>query len=115
MLYGSMINEIAHFQVATCYMSTRIVVNISQVFIPLYLHKTLGLAARSLAVIPLAMYLGSLSAAGTQRLAPRSFTRKLNYLIGTICSLVGFIWIYLDSDYDYKVYYIYAVAVLIGL
>lgn len=95
-------------------MSTRLVVNISQVFIPLYLHKTLGLAARSLAVIPLAMYLGSLLAAGAQRLAPRSFTRKLNYLLGSVCSLAAFVWIYLDSDYDYKVYYIYVVAVLIG-
>ncbi|XP_013177457.1 PREDICTED: uncharacterized symporter sll1374-like [Papilio xuthus] len=102
------------YQVAGIYMSTRLVVNISQVFIPLYLHKTLGLAARSLAVIPLAMYLGSLLAAGAQRLAPRSFTRKLNYFLGSVCSLAAFIWIYLDTDYEYKVYYIYVVAVLIG-
>ncbi|KAL0901695.1 hypothetical protein ABMA27_006888 [Loxostege sticticalis] len=58
-------------EVAGVYMSTRLVVNVAQVFIPLYLHRTLGLAARSLAVVPLAMYLGSLAAAGAQRLAPR--------------------------------------------
>lgn len=101
-------------QVAGVYMSTRLVVNVAQVFIPLYLHRTLGLAARSLAVVPLAMYLGSLSAAGAQRLAPRSFTRKLNYFLGSTCALFGFVWIYLESDYDYKEYFIYIVAVLIG-
>ncbi|KAM3967656.1 major facilitator superfamily domain-containing protein 12 [Aphomia sociella] len=102
------------YQVAGVYMSTRLVVNVSQVLIPLYLHRTLGLAARSLAVIPLAMYLGSLTAAGVQRLAPRSFTRKLNYFLGTACALSGFVWIYIESDDNYKVYYIYVVAVLIG-
>lgn len=102
------------YQVAGVYMCTRLVVNISQVLIPLYLHRTLGLAARALAVVPLALYLGSLAAAGVQRLAPRSFTRKLNYLTGSACAIAGFVWIYLGSDDDYKVYFIYVVAVLIG-
>lgn len=96
------------------YMCTRLVVNVSQVLIPLYLHRTLGLAERSLAVVPLALYLGSLAAAGVQRLAPRSCKRKLNYLTGSACALAGFVWIYLGSDDDYKVYFIYVVAVLIG-
>lgn len=103
-----------YFQVAGVYMCTRLVVNVSQVLIPLYLHRTLGLAERSLAVVPLALYLGSLAAAGVQRLAPRSCKRKLNYLTGSACALAGFVWIYLGSDDDYKVYFIYVVAVLIG-
>ncbi|CAD0194700.1 unnamed protein product [Chrysodeixis includens] len=102
------------YQVAGVYMCTRLVVNISQVLIPLYLHRTLGLAARALAVVPLALYLGSLAAAGIQRLAPRSFTRKLHYLTGAACAIAGFVWIYLGSDDDYKIYFIYVVAVLIG-
>ncbi|XP_068626251.1 major facilitator superfamily domain-containing protein 12-like [Battus philenor] len=113
-VHFSIFRKLLLYQVAGVYMSTRIVVNISQVFIPLYLHKTLGLAARALAVIPLSMYLGSMLAATTQRFAPRSFTHKLNYLIGSVCSLIGFIWIYLGTDYNYKVYYIYVVGVLIG-
>ncbi|CAH0405473.1 unnamed protein product [Chilo suppressalis] len=102
------------YQVAGVYMSTRLVVNVSQVLIPLYLHRTLGLAARSLAVIPLAVYLGSLTAAGILRIIPRSFTRKLNYLVGSGCALAGFVWIHIGSDDVYKVYFIYVVAVLIG-
>ncbi|XP_072945047.1 major facilitator superfamily domain-containing protein 12-like [Epargyreus clarus] len=113
-LHCSMFRKFQLYQVAGIYMSTRLVVNVSQVMIPLYLHRTLGLAARALAVVPLALYLGSLAAAGVHRLAPPSITRKINYLVGSACSLAGFIWIYIDSDDTYKVYYIYVVAVLIG-
>lgn len=103
-----------NFQVASIYMSTRLVVNISQVLIPLYLHRTLGLPTRSLALVPYSMYLGSLAAAGAQRCAPRSLTRKLNYFIGSACAMAGFVWIFVGSDSNYKVYFIYLVAVLIG-
>lgn len=95
-------------------MSTRLVVNVSQVLIPLYLHRTLGLAARSLAVIPLAMYLGSLTAAAAQRVAPRATSRKLFYGLGAVCALAACVWILFGSGYNYGVYYIYVVAVLIG-
>lgn len=101
-------------QVAGIYMSTRLTVNVAQVLVPMYLHRTLGLAARALAVVPLTMYLGSLAAAGIQRLAPRSLTRKVNYFVGTACAASGFIWIYFGSTDFYKNDFIYAVAVLIG-
>ncbi|XP_028035124.1 major facilitator superfamily domain-containing protein 12-like [Bombyx mandarina] len=102
------------YQVAGVYMSTRLVVNLSQVLIPLYLHLTLGLAARALAAIPLALYIGSLTAAGFQRLAPRSFSRKINYFFGSTCAMAGFVWIYFGSDHNYKEYFIYLVALFIG-
>ncbi|KAI8438313.1 hypothetical protein MSG28_010883 [Choristoneura fumiferana] len=103
------------YQVAGIYMSTRLVANVAQVLIPLYLHLTLGLAARALAVVPLAMYLGSLAAAGVQRLAPRAITRKMHYAFGTACAMTGFVWIHLEFDDNYKTYYIYVVAVLIDV
>ncbi|CAG9581257.1 unnamed protein product [Danaus chrysippus] len=108
------LRKILLYHVALIYMSTRLVVNISQVLIPLYLHQTLGLAARALAVVPLASYLGSLAAAGLQRLSPRSFTHKFSYTLGSASALSGFVWVYFGSDYDYKVMFIYIVAVLIG-
>lgn len=40
-------------------MGTRLFVNLSQVFIPLYLHKTLALPGVTLASIPLVMYVAS--------------------------------------------------------
>lgn len=50
------------FQVAIVYMSTRLFVNLGQVYIPLYLHETLSRNAESLAVVPLLMFISSLSA-----------------------------------------------------
>ncbi|CAK1544613.1 unnamed protein product [Leptosia nina] len=114
-IHCRLFRSILLYQVAGIYMSTRLVVNVSQVLIPLYLHKTLGLAARSLAVVPLAMYLGSLMAAGVQRLTPRSMTRKLSYVFGSIFSLCSYIWIFFESDSNnFKIYFIYVVAVFIG-
>ncbi|KAG6452409.1 hypothetical protein O3G_MSEX007612 [Manduca sexta] len=112
--HGDFLRRPVMYQVAGVYMSTRLVVNMSQILIPLYLHRTLGLAARALAVVPLALYLGSLAAAGMQRLAPKSCTRKFNYFMGSLCALAGFVWIYFGSNDTYKIYFIYVVAVLIG-
>ncbi|XP_022117342.2 major facilitator superfamily domain-containing protein 12 [Pieris rapae] len=114
MTHCNLFKNIILYQVAGVYMSTRLVVNISQVLMPLYLHRTLGLAARSLAVVPLAMLLGSLIAAGVQRLTPRSITRKYTFLFGFIFSLCSYLWIYFGFDDNYKFYYIYVVAVFLG-
>lgn len=46
------------FQVGIIYMSTRLFVNLTQVYIPLYLHKTLNMPASGLAIIPLIVYVG---------------------------------------------------------
>lgn len=48
-----------YFQVAAVYSATRLFVNLSQVFIPLYLHETLSMSASALALIPLVMFIGS--------------------------------------------------------
>ncbi|KAI5635741.1 MFS/sugar transport protein domain-containing protein [Phthorimaea operculella] len=108
------LKQASMYQVAGIYMTTRLVVNVSQLLVPLYIHRTLGLAARAIAVVPLSMYLGSLTAAGVQSLIPRSFTRKLNYFFGATCALAGCVWIYFGSDDTYKNDFIYVVAVLIG-
>ena len=44
------------YQVAGLYMVSRLVVNLTQVFIPLYLHHTLDMGKESVAYIPLTIY-----------------------------------------------------------
>lgn len=56
---GELFCSIEIYQVAVVYMSTRLFVNLSQVFIPLYLHETLNMAASALALVPLIMFIGS--------------------------------------------------------
>lgn len=58
-------------------MSTRLFVNLSQVFIPLYLHETLNMTASSLALIPLIMFLGSFLTSLTIEKLNRGLGRKV--------------------------------------
>jgi hypothetical protein len=54
-----LLKDVRLYQVALVYMATRLFVNLSQVYIPLYLHESLNMSAESLAVIPLVMFLAS--------------------------------------------------------
>jgi hypothetical protein len=56
---GHLLKDVQLYQVALVYMSTRLFVNLSQVYIPLYLHESLNMGAESLAVVPLVMFLSS--------------------------------------------------------
>lgn len=58
-------------------MSTRLFVNLTQVFIPLYLHEYLNMTASALALIPLIMYIGSFLTAGAIDKINRGFGRKV--------------------------------------
>ncbi|KRT78525.1 membrane transporter [Oryctes borbonicus] len=66
------------YQVAVVYMSTRLFVNLSQVFIPLYLHETLNMAASALALVPLVMFIGSFVTAMSIEALNRGFGRRVN-------------------------------------
>ena len=44
------------YQVAAVYMATRLFVNLSQAYIPLYLQESLELESKFVAIIPLVMY-----------------------------------------------------------
>lgn len=61
-------------------MATRLFVNLTQVFIPLYLHETLNMAASALALIPLVMYLGSFMTSLLTEKINRNFGRKVTLL-----------------------------------
>lgn len=50
---------VCYVQVAMLYMGTRLFVNISQIMFPLYVHDDLQLGGRSIASLPLVMYIMS--------------------------------------------------------
>jgi hypothetical protein len=56
---GHLLKDVRLYQVAMVYMATRLFVNLTQVYIPLYLHESLDMSAESLAVIPLVMFVAS--------------------------------------------------------
>lgn len=58
-------------------MATRLFVNLTQVFIPLYLHETLNMTASALASIPLVIFVGSFITSLLTEKVNRSFGRKV--------------------------------------
>lgn len=74
---GELLRDIKIYHVAIIYMATRLFVNLSQVFIPLYLHETLNMTASALALIPLIMFIGSFLTSLTIEKLNRGFGRKV--------------------------------------
>ena len=69
-------------KVAALYMLTRLIYNVSQVFLPLYVNKTLKLEKIHIALVPLTVFLsGFLTTTVTKSLSQR-IGRKLTYLAG---------------------------------
>eukprot|EP01012_Entosiphon_sulcatum_P066335 TRINITY_DN9552_c0_g1_i1.p1 TRINITY_DN9552_c0_g1~~TRINITY_DN9552_c0_g1_i1.p1 ORF type:complete len:465 (-),score=58.83 TRINITY_DN9552_c0_g1_i1:48-1442(-) len=70
------------FQVGMVYMATRVMVNISQTYLPLYLLTSLQLQKTSIASMPLVVYAGQLSASVVIPRLNRSVGRFNAYLVG---------------------------------
>ncbi|CAH1102180.1 unnamed protein product [Psylliodes chrysocephalus] len=102
------------YRIAVVYMSSRLFVNLSQVFIPLYLHETLNMPASSLAVVPLMMFIGSFLASLVIEKINRFLRRKMTFALGALFGVIASIWIKFGGGENYQEYYIYLVALLIG-
>ncbi|XP_044256673.1 major facilitator superfamily domain-containing protein 12-like isoform X1 [Tribolium madens] len=111
---ADILRSVEVYQVAVVYMSTRLFVNLTQVFIPLYLHETLDMAASALALIPLIMFIGSFITSMTIEKLNRCLGRKLSYILGVIMGVAACIWIKCGSNDELKSSQIYIIAVLIG-
>jgi hypothetical protein len=75
---GHLLKDVQLYQVALVYMSTRLFVNLSQIYIPLYLHESLGMGAESLAVIPLVMFLSSFAMSLLVKVLNKKCGRKVS-------------------------------------
>ncbi|XP_067003209.2 major facilitator superfamily domain-containing protein 12 [Anabrus simplex] len=111
---GHLMKDIQLYQVAAVYMATRLFVNLSQVYIPLYLHESLGMGAESLAVIPLVMFISSFVMSLTIKILNKKFGRKVTYVLGALLGITACIWVKFGSGDNFSTYEIYAVAVLLG-
>lgn len=95
-------------------MPTRLFVNLSQVYIPLYLHESLKMPATSLAIVPLTMFVSSFIASLIIERLNTKFGRKTSYFIGVILGLSACLWIRLGNGNIYVTYGIYLVSMLLG-
>lgn len=109
-----LLKDVQLYQVALVYMATRLFVNLSQVYIPLYLHESLGMGAESLAVVPLVMFLASFVMSLLVKILNKKCGRKLAFLFGAVLGVAACVWIHFGSGVNYTKYEIYPVASLLG-
>ena len=67
------------------YMTTRIFVNLTQTYVPLYLQVTLQLPSSYVAIIPLIMFLVGFVTSTVMKYLNRKMGRKATFLVG--CAL----------------------------
>ncbi|XP_064474360.1 major facilitator superfamily domain-containing protein 12-like [Ornithodoros turicata] len=104
------------YLVGLLYMATRLYVNLSQVFITMYLQSTLRLHRQTIAIIPLVMYVSGFFSSFTMKFASKRIGIKNVYITGAILGIIGSVWISFGNEcLRYTHYEIYAIAVLIGM
>jgi len=100
-------------------MSTRLSINLGQVYVPFYVQDSLKMECTTVALIPLSMYISGFVISIFIKLLNKHFGRQLSYGFGVGLSFIGSVLI-LSLDWDgphadlLKGYIIYVVAVLLG-
>ena len=117
MSFLSWFKETQLYQIALIYMSTRLFVNLSQAYIPLYLQVTLQLHATHVATVPLTIFLSGFFTSLSMKKINKRLGRKITFIIGSLVGFTACLWIRLGSnpDANYVVYFVYCEAVLIGI
>ncbi|GFY15668.1 major facilitator superfamily domain-containing protein 12 [Trichonephila clavipes] len=103
------------YMVALLYMSTRLYVNLSQVYMPMYIEDTLELHKNKIAIIPLVIFISGFLSSFLVKFLRRYLGIKATYFLGCMLAIGSCIWIYLGEGESYSTYHLYAVAVLIGI
>ncbi|CAK6969410.1 major facilitator superfamily domain-containing protein 12a [Scomber scombrus] len=99
------------YQVALLYMSTRLIVNLSQSYIAMYLLNTLGLPKNFIATIPLVMYVSGFLSSFIMKPVSKLIGKSLTYFMGLLLIMAFSYWVLLDKNMGQRVY---GAAVLLG-
>ncbi|PSN57470.1 hypothetical protein C0J52_08022 [Blattella germanica] len=102
------------FQVALVYVTSRLFLTISLVYMPLYLNETISEGTELIASVPLVCYLSSFIASIGIKYLNNIYGSKMSYLCGVLISICGCIWIRYGMIEQYLVFCIYGVAVFLG-
>lgn len=111
LLWKHWLREPAFYQVAMLYMATRLIVNLSQTYIAMYLTNSLMLPKKFIATIPLVMYISGFLSSFLMKPVNRWIGRNLTYFMGLLIILAFASWVALDSRLGAEVY---GAAVLLG-
>ncbi|KAL7396201.1 hypothetical protein ABVT39_002011 [Epinephelus coioides] len=106
------LKEASFYQVAFLYMCTRLIVNLSQTYISVYLTNSLMLPKNFIAIIPLVIYVSGFVCSLAMKPASKLIGISTTYLIGLLL-VIGFAtWVFVDKSMGAES--IYGAAVLLG-
>lgn len=99
------------YQVALLYMCTRLMVNLSQTYISMYLIYSLQLDKKFIATIPLVMYLSGFLSSFIMKPISKRIGKSLTYFMGLLMIMAFSFWVLVDASMGRRVY---GAAVLLG-
>jgi Na+/melibiose symporter-like transporter len=102
------------YLIACVYMVTRLFVNISNSYIPLYLQHSLGLENIFVAVVPLVMYISGLIVSIVLKFLTKRYGFKLAFALSCLIGVSGCLWIWFGCKPSTVRYEIFIVAALMG-
>jgi len=105
------------YQVALVYMATRLFVNLSQAYIPIYLQESLEMESKYIAIIPLVMYSCGFVASFAMKILNSKAGRKVSYILGAVIGLGASVWVYWGDTLQYdwfKTYGIFIASAMYG-
>ena len=95
------LQEPQFYQIAGVYMATRLFVNLSQAYLPLYLLVSLQLSSQFVAIIPLVLYSAGFLASRAMKPLNRVLGRKISFVLGAGLGLAACTWVYLAPGSQY--------------
>lgn len=105
------LREPSFYEVAVLYMCTRLIVNLSQTYISMYLINSLLLPKNYIATIPLVMYVSGFVSSFIMKPLSKLIGKCMTYFVGLVLILVFSYWVLLDTHMSDGVY---GAAVLLG-
>ncbi|XP_032779582.2 major facilitator superfamily domain-containing protein 12 [Daphnia magna] len=108
------LKEKQFYQVAVLYMATRLFVNLSQVYLPLWLQDTLQLGATSVATTPLALFVSGFLTSLAMGPLTQVVGRKVVYLMGALIGMGACVYVWFGNGEFFQTYGVYGVAALYG-
>ncbi|XP_046540882.1 major facilitator superfamily domain-containing protein 12 isoform X2 [Equus quagga] len=111
LLWKHWLREPSFYQVGLLYMSTRLIVNLSQTYIAMYLTYSLNLPKKFIATIPLVMYVSGFCSSFLMKPVNKCIGRNMTYFVGLLVILAFAAWVALVDELGMAVY---VAAVLLG-
>ncbi|KAK2551875.1 Major facilitator superfamily domain-containing protein 12 [Acropora cervicornis] len=102
--WAAWFREPLFYQIGLMYMSVRLIINVTQVYIPMYTLETLGLSKQTIAIMPLVVYVSGFISTFFSKPLNRSLGRKA-VLMSSLFIIIGTsVWLWFIPRHSTQMY-----------